>query len=205
MKFRKLAALATVVIGALGVSAGTAYAGPAPLPAENSINYEAKLEDKSVVTTIDVGAFKVSGDGKTVELQDAKGEAVVSLPLAYQLGDLQFPFDKKVSEDGKSLTLTPVTDPAKATPPIAATGLVLQDVASIEENSAAQSNFATQLGLATAVGGLAGTIIGAAPAVSGFSEDRSVLSRCPPVQLSVPSSVPSLSAARPWSLPASIS
>ncbi len=204
MKFRKLAALATVVIGALGVSAGTAYAGPAPLPAENSINYEAKLEDKSVVTTIDVGAFKVSGDGKTVELQDAKGEAVVSLPLAYQLGDLQFPFDKKVSEDGKSLTLTPVTDPAKATP-IAATGLVLQDVASIEENSAAQSNFATQLGLATAVGGLAGTIIGAAPAVSGFSEDRSVLSRCPPVQLSVPSSVPSLSAARPWSLPASIS
>ncbi len=39
--------------------------------------------------------------------------------------------------------------------------LKLNDVASPEENLKAQQNFASQLGIATAVGGLVGTIIGA--------------------------------------------
>ncbi|MGW0017508.1 ammonium transporter [Rhodococcus sp. NPDC003382] len=169
MKLRKLAAVATMTIAAMGITAGTSYAAPAEA-AQDEINYEAKVEGDSVVTVIDAGAFKVSGDGESVELQDADGNAVLSLPLAIQLGDLQLPLEREISEDGKTLTLTPVTDPSKATPvapedkvapSLTPVSLKLQDVASPDENMKAQNNFSSQLGIATAVGGLLGTIVGA--------------------------------------------
>ncbi len=168
MKFRKLAAVAAMTIAAVGLTAGTSYAAPA-VTAPEKINYETKAEGESVVTVIDAGTFQVSGDGKNVELQDGDGNAVVSLPLAFQLGDLQLPFEREISEDGKTLTLTPVTDMSQATPvapedkvtpgltPVA---LKLQDVASPEENLKAQQNFSSQLAIASAVGGLTGGIIG---------------------------------------------
>lgn len=168
MKFRKLAAVAAMTIAAVGVTAGTSYAAPA-VTAPEKINYETKAEGDSVVTVIDAGSFAVSGDGKSVELQDSDGNAVVSLPLAIQLGDLQLPFEREISEDGKTLTLTPVVDPAQATPVdpedkvapgLNPVSLKLNDVASPEENLKAQQNFASQLGIATAVGALVGTIIG---------------------------------------------
>ncbi|WP_068154510.1 hypothetical protein [Rhodococcus phenolicus] len=176
MKLRKLAAVATMTIAAMGITAGTSYAAPAEA-AQDEINYEVKAEGNSVVTVIDAGAFQVSGDGKSVELQDADGNAVVSLPLAVQLGDLQLPFEREISEDGKTLTLTPVTDPSKATPVapedrvargLTPVSLKLADVASPEENLKAQQNFSSQLGIATAVGGLSGTIIGALVGGLGF-------------------------------------
>ncbi|CCW10891.1 ammonium transporter [Rhodococcus aetherivorans] len=176
MKFRKLAAVAAMTIAAVGVTAGTSYAAPA-VTAPEKINYETKAEGDSVVTVIDAGSFAVSGDGKSVELQDSDGNAVVSLPLAIQLGDLQLPFEREISEDGKTLTLTPVTDPSKATPVepedkvapgLNPVSLKLSDVASPEENLKAQQNFASQLGIATAVGGLTGTVIGAIVGGLGF-------------------------------------
>ena len=165
-----------MTIAAMGITAGTSYAAPAE-SAQDEINYEVKAEGNSVVTVIDAGAFQVSGDGKSVELQDADGNAVVSLPLAVQLGDLQLPFEREISEDGKTLTLTPVTDPSKATPVapedrvargLTPVSLKLADVASPEENLKAQQNFSSQLGIATAVGGLSGTIIGALVGGLGF-------------------------------------
>jgi len=166
MKLKKLAAVATMTIAAMGITAGTSFAAPA---AQDEINYESRIDGRSVVTVIDAGTFKISGDGESVELQDANGNIVVSLPLAVQIGDLQLPFQREVSEDGKTLTLTPVLDLSQAVPvapedkvalglsPIA---FELQDVASPEENLAAQNNFTSQLGVAQAAGGLAGTIIG---------------------------------------------
>lgn len=166
MKLRKLAAVATMTIAAMGITAGTSYAAPA---APDEINYESKVDGQSVVTVIDAGAFQVSGDGQSVELQDDAGNTVVSLPLAVQLGDLQLPFEREISEDGKTLTLTPSTDLTQATPVapedkvvpgITPVALKVTDVASPEENLKAQQNFASQLGIATAVGALVGTIIG---------------------------------------------
>lgn len=176
MKLRKLAAVATMTIAAMGITAGTSYAAPAEA-AQDEINYEVKAEGDSIVTVIDAGAFQVSGDGKSVELQDGDGKAVVSLPLAIQLGDIQLPFEREISEDGKTLTLTPVTDPAKATPVapedkvargLTPVSLKLSDVASPEENLKAQQNFSSQLAIATAVGGLTGTVIGALVGGLGF-------------------------------------
>lgn len=167
MRMKKLAATAVLSIAALGVGAGTAYAAPAA-PAADGINWSSNVEGKSVVTTIDAGAFKVSGDGKNVELQDGKGNTVVSLPLAYQLSNLQFPMEQKVSEDGKKLTLTPVFDLGKAKPIAAEVradkaigGIAIKDIASPEENLMAQQTFSSQLAIATASGGLIGTIVGA--------------------------------------------
>ncbi|NLU61633.1 ammonium transporter [Rhodococcus sp. HNM0563] len=166
MKLRKLAAVATMTIAAMGITAGTSYAAPA---AQDEINYESHVDGQSVVTVIDAGAFQVSGDGQSVELQDNAGNTVVSLPLAVQLGDIQLPFEREISEDGKTLTLTPVTDLSQATPVapedkvaqgITPVALKVTDVASPDENLKAQQNFASQLGIATAVGGLTGTIIG---------------------------------------------
>ncbi|WP_226437402.1 ammonium transporter [Rhodococcus yananensis] len=170
MKLRKLAAVATMTIAAMGITAGTSYAAPEAPATQDEINYEANIVDDSVVTVIDAGTFQVSGDGQSVELQDDAGNTVVSLPLAIQLGDLQLPFEREISEDGKTLTLTPSTDleqatpvapEDKVTPGLTPVALKVTDVASPDENLAAQQNFASQLGIATAVGGLIGTIIGA--------------------------------------------
>jgi len=177
MKLRKLAAVATMTIAAMGITAGTSYAAPEAPATQDEINYEANIVDDSVVTVIDAGTFQVSGDGQSVELQDDAGNTVVSLPLAIQLGDLQLPFEREISEDGKTLTLTPSTDleqatpvapEDKVTPGLTPVALKVTDVASPDENLAAQQNFASQLGIATAVGGLAGTIVGAIVGGLGF-------------------------------------
>lgn len=166
MKLKKLAAVATMTIAAMGITAGTSYAAPA---AQDEINYESKIEGDSVVTVIDAGEFQVSGDGESVELQDNAGNTVLSLPLAIQLGDLQLPFEREISEDGKTLTLTPTTDLNKAVPvapedkvgpSITPVALKLTDVASPDENLKSQQNFISQLGMATAIGTVAGAIIG---------------------------------------------
>lgn len=161
MKLRKLAAVAAMTAAAMGVAAGTAYAAPAPAPAQDEINFESKVEDQSVVTTLDAGAFKVVDEGDTVEIKDNEGNTVISMPLAVQLNGFEIPLAEEVSEDGREITLTPQLD--KTTPVAPADrveGIALQDVASPEENLLAQQTFGAQLAIATASGGLVGTIIG---------------------------------------------
>ena len=168
MKLKKLAAVATMTIAAMGITAGTSYAAPAAQD-ENAINYEVRPDGESIETVIDAGQFRISGDGESVELQDDDGNTVLSLPLAIQLGDLQLPFEREISEDGKTLTLTPPTDLSKAVPvapedkvgpSITPVALKLTDVASPDENLKSQQNFISQLGMATAIGTVAGAIIG---------------------------------------------
>ncbi|MCY4666814.1 MAG: ammonium transporter, partial [Rhodococcus sp.] len=60
--------MTALAVAAVGASTGIASADPS-----TDVNYEAKVVDKSIVTTIDAGLFKVSGDGKSVVLQDSKG------------------------------------------------------------------------------------------------------------------------------------
>jgi hypothetical protein len=167
MRLKKFAATSLMAIAALGVGAGTSYAAPAA-PAPETIDWSSKVEGQSVVTTIDAGGFKVSGDGQNIELQDNAGKAVVSLPLAFQLNSLKFPMEQKISEDGKTVTLTPVFDLGKAKPVTPADrgdrtvgNIAIKDIASPAENLSAQQTFSAQLAVATASGGLIGTIIGA--------------------------------------------
>ncbi|MFF0817789.1 ammonium transporter [Rhodococcus sp. NPDC003318] len=172
MRMKKFAATSLLAVAALGIGAGTSHADPAP----ETIDWTSNVEGHSVVTTIDAGAFKVSGDGTSIELRDSTGKPVVVLPLAFQLNTLQFPVEQTISEDGKTVTLTPVFDLGKAksisgdvtAQPINGAGLAIKDIASPEENLKAQQNFSSQLAIATASGGLMGTIIGAIAGGLGF-------------------------------------
>lgn len=165
MNMRRLTATAALAIGSLAVWTGTALADPT-LPADppaaeqgaEEIGYEAHIEDDTVVTTLDAGAFRVADDGKTVAVQDSQGNDLLILPLTFYLGDQQLPLESEVTEDGKVLKLIPGTpEPAVEKP----AGL-FNSVASPLENQRASQEFQTQLGLATGVGGLVGGLIGAA-------------------------------------------
>lgn len=152
MNVRKFAATAVLVIAAMGVTAGTSNADPAPA----EVKYESSVVGKDVVTTLEGGFFSVTSDGKAVEVKDTGGHALVSLPLAYNVGDLQFPLTEQVSDNGTKLSLTAVTDVTKA---VARPGL--HNVASVDENQRAMGAFSSQLGIAMAIGGLSGLTVGA--------------------------------------------
>ena len=157
MDLRRLAATAVLVTAALGVGAGTSYAAPAtPTAKPQGIDYVVKLVDKTVVTTLKGGTFDVEKDGKSVDIKDAAGHEVMNMPLSFKVDDVSYPYASKVRDDGKTLDLTP---PAN----VKTNGkrLFVKPVASPAENQSAQASFATQFGIATAVGGFTGTVIGA--------------------------------------------
>ncbi|OZF55161.1 hypothetical protein CH293_06510 [Rhodococcus sp. 14-2470-1b] len=167
MKLSKLVVSAAFVAAAMGLASGTAYAQPAtdaPAPSEEgtageNIGFESNLEDRTIVTTIDAGVFKVADDGKTVDVLDSTDKVVVTLPLSFNLGGLNFPYEQNVDNDGKTLRLVPQLDLTKASANSRSIGAT--PVASPEENLKAQQTFSSQLGLATAIGGFTGTAIGA--------------------------------------------
>lgn len=144
-------ALTATVITVMGVGVGTAHADQsAP-----DIGYETTLVDgQTVVTTLDSGSFDVAADGRTVDLADDLGRTVVNLPLYYTVGPLEYPLLHEVSSDNRTLKMTPDLDITKARPAV-------KPVASLIENQRAQDAFATQFGIATAIGGFTGTAVGA--------------------------------------------
>jgi len=158
MKLSKLVVTSALVAAAMGLASGTAYAQPDSSSTTPDTNYSVELEDRAIVTTIDAGVFKVADDGKTVDVLDAADKILVTLPLSFNLGGLNFPYEQNVDDNGKTLRLIPNLDFTKASANSRSIGATT--VASPEENLAAQQNFSSQLGIATAVGGLTGTIIG---------------------------------------------
>ncbi|HEY5854142.1 MAG TPA: ammonium transporter [Aldersonia sp.] len=151
MRFLRLTALASFVVAAVAVGAGTSYAQPAPTP----IGYEVKLVDKTIVTTLDNGRFDVAADQRSVDIEDAAGNTVLTLPLSFALDDVAHPYGVALRDDDRVLELTPDMDPAKASPSL------LRPTASLLENQRAQQAFATQFGIATAIGSFTGLVVGA--------------------------------------------
>ena len=146
---RKIAtALTPLLIGA-AVGAGVVHAEPAT----RDIGYRTELIGNTIVTTLTHGTFAVAGE--TVAIRDESGATVLSLPLAVLDGDTEYPLPHAVRDNGRVLELIAVKDAAQARPAV-------QPVASPQENYAAQANFASQFGIATAIGGFIGTALGAA-------------------------------------------
>lgn len=176
MKLHKSAVGAAMVAAALMLGAGTTHAEPAPAPAE-TINYAVQLLEKTVVTTLKGGTFSIvekEGDpatggtpdgkpiaeeakGKIVEIRDDKGALVVSMPLDFTANGIAIPVKSEVKKDGAVLEITPEKPAALDT----SRPLAVQAIASPIENQRAQSEFASNFGIATAVGGFVGTAIGA--------------------------------------------
>ncbi|VFA94025.1 Uncharacterised protein [Nocardia farcinica] len=159
MLFRKLSAVVVPLLAAVTVGASTAQAQPAPAPVPD-IGYEAKLVGDKIVTTLTGGTFQVNN--ATVDIRDAAGNAVVTLPLAFREAGLEYPLGHQVREDGRVLELTAVKDTSKARP------VPVTPVASLEENQRAMDAFAAQFGIATAIGGFIGTALGALVGLTGI-------------------------------------
>ncbi|KQU28369.1 MULTISPECIES: hypothetical protein [unclassified Rhodococcus (in: high G+C Gram-positive bacteria)] len=168
MTLRRLVATSAIAIASLGVATGTAYAQPATTtpsatttesaPAENSeLNWASRVEAGGVVTTVDAGMFRAADDGKTVDLVDEEGNTILSLPLSFNLNGVEFPYGVEYTDEGRTVKLIPNL----AAPMGLAPNALENTVASPAENTAAEQSFASQLGLATSIGGLTGTIIGA--------------------------------------------
>ncbi|RDI63239.1 hypothetical protein [Nocardia pseudobrasiliensis] len=180
--------MGALVVGAMTVGLGTAHAEPAA-PAAKGINYSVQLVDaqqpgtpKSVVTRLQGGTFQLSktevaakpGEEATqvdtVDIKDAEGATVVTLPLTYTFAGQQVQVKPEIKGEGKELelvpdkTVAPIANQTQVEPQqITRDGnrVVLKDVASPIENQRAMNDFASKFGIATAVGGFVGTAIGA--------------------------------------------
>ena len=82
---------------------------------------------------------------------------ILSLPLSFNLNGVEFPYGVEYTDEGRTVKLIPNL----AAPMGLAPNALENTVASPAENTAAEQAFASQLGLATSIGGLTGTIIGA--------------------------------------------
>ncbi|MRH90946.1 hypothetical protein GFY24_26490 [Nocardia sp. SYP-A9097] len=166
MKFSKAVATSALLIAAVGVSAGTAYADPTPVmpsliggidqganQALPGIGWKTRIEGDSVIVDTDSGSLTT--DNGQLQVRDAQGAVVVGLPLAYSLNDLEYPIDAAV--DGLRATLTPRKDVASAHHVD-----LVRPVASVETFDAAVGAAATQLGLVTSIGTMLGTVVGGA-------------------------------------------
>ncbi|GAB2636746.1 hypothetical protein ABI214_17855 [Prescottella soli] len=173
MKLTKFAATSALVIAAMGVGAGTAYADPAP--SADAVGYTAHVDGRSVVTVLDAGGFRVTSDGKFVEIQNAAGTVLQALPLSYRLGDREFSIAPLV--EGRTLTLTPETGPAKAKPADVAQPFIgPTNIAALGDNLAVFDKLAEGLTSAVTVGSLIGTLVGA---VIGCVAAGSTIAACP--------------------------
>lgn len=155
MMIRKIVAAVVPLLATTTVGAAVVHAEP-PTP---DVGYRTELVGKTVVTTLTNGTFELAGEN--VAIRDESGATVMSLPLAVREGATEYPLPHAIREDGRVLELTAVKDVAAARP-------AAEPVASPQENYAAQANFASQFGLASAIGGFIGTAIGALVGLTGI-------------------------------------
>ncbi|MFE9575510.1 hypothetical protein ACFYO1_03930 [Nocardia sp. NPDC006044] len=161
MLMRNFAATATLLIAALGVSAGAVNAAPAA-DADAPINFTAESTDSQAIVSIDAGSIVVEGDA--LKIKAANGNVVAGTPLKFRIDEFEFPIAADVA--GRTATLTPQLDMAKATyKPVA---LPFEDKApwktEYDREQAAWSRMTGTISLgasiATLVGGLGGAAVG---------------------------------------------
>ncbi|MRH87887.1 hypothetical protein GFY24_10570 [Nocardia sp. SYP-A9097] len=111
MKIRTVVATAVLGAGVITASTGIVHADPA-LATTSAVNYTAAQHGDSAVITTDAGSIAVDRD--TLVVKAADGQLLASLPLSFHLDDKIFPIAAVV--DGRTATLTPILDPARATP-----------------------------------------------------------------------------------------
>jgi hypothetical protein len=165
MKMKKFAAVSVLVIAAVGITSGTAYADPTPAPAAGTgvqtdilpgIHYTANVVDNSVVLKTDFGSLTTKGT--QFQVLDGGGRLVAGMPLTYLKDGMEWPIAAQI--DGKTATFTPSTNPADARPASMLQPVSAKDIGGVDFNTALNTA-ATQFELATAVGTLLGTIVGA--------------------------------------------
>ncbi|PPJ32613.1 hypothetical protein C5E45_21300 [Nocardia nova] len=155
MKLQRLTAISALVVGAITAGTTAAQADPAAAPQPAAIKYSMKLVDKTVVTTLQGGAFRIAADGKSYAITHPRGVTVVSLPTEVRVAGTEVPVKPVVDNDGTALELTSQRTATVDEP------VTVQVIASPMENHRAMNEFETNFGVATAVGTFLGTAVGA--------------------------------------------
>jgi hypothetical protein len=165
MKLRSTVPAAAMVIGAMTIGLGSAHAEPAAPAPEPPVSYSIKLVDKTVVTTLKGGTFELAKSSEDVKendlynIKDDRGNLLVSLPVGFKVGESEVPVKPVLKNDNKVLELTPEQGVA-VDQKVNTVNVVAKPIASAIENQRAQNEFASQFGIATAVGGFLGTATG---------------------------------------------
>lgn len=151
--------LTRFVVGSAGVVAVIATSVVAAHGAPAGIGYTAQAVGDSVVLTIDSGSLDTADD--RLEIRDDAGELRAALPLGYHLDNRRWPIDARI--EGDTVTLTPIRNPARATPAPGTTDPLKNVVLDPKSDGFKRSlsNFTAVVGVGTVVGSLLGTITGA--------------------------------------------
>ncbi|MEV0354823.1 hypothetical protein AB0H71_02060 [Nocardia sp. NPDC050697] len=176
MRIRQYLGAAAMSIAAVTIATGSAHAAPPAATDDTTITaevlpgvgYTADIVDNSVVLSTDAGSLTIV-DGR-FQILDQQGNLLAGLPLTYRRDNADYPIVAEVA--GRTITLTPVTDPAAATPAIdvdhsaavpqadAVARIVAGYSTPQERESAALGRLVQQVSVASIVGAMLGTIIG---------------------------------------------
>ncbi|RMI32781.1 hypothetical protein EBN03_12625 [Nocardia stercoris] len=119
----------------------------APAYAETDAQYQAGIVGDSVVTVLDNATFALAPDSQAVTARDNSGRDIFTLPLAFELDGARHPLIQRISDDGRTLALTPDTG--------------LRPIASAMTNQHALSEFVSTMSTGMLTGTVAGFVIGA--------------------------------------------
>ncbi|WP_040793923.1 hypothetical protein [Nocardia higoensis] len=109
MLFKKFAATSALLIAAIGVTAGTVHAEPAP--ADNgAINFTAQATDTQSIISIDSGSLVV--EDNALKIKAVNGDTIAGTPLTFRVDEFEFPIAAEISD--RTATLTPQLDMEKA-------------------------------------------------------------------------------------------
>ncbi|MFJ9368754.1 hypothetical protein ACIRRA_30610 [Nocardia sp. NPDC101769] len=142
MNLRTTAFAAVTAAGAMTLAVAPAHADPDSAP-----RYRAAVVGDSVVTVLDDATFTLAPDAGSVLARGSDGRQLLTLPMAFDLDGTRHPIAPQISDDGRTLVLTPDTG--------------LRPIASPLENQKALDEFASKMTTGTLVGTVGGFVIGA--------------------------------------------
>ncbi|WP_069162042.1 hypothetical protein [Nocardia altamirensis] len=160
MLMRKFAVSSALLIAALGVTAGTVNAAPAPEAESGAVNFTANATDTQSIIKTDSGSMVVE-DG-VFKVKAANGTTIAGTELKFRVDEFEFPIAANIS--GNTATLTPQTDMAHATyKPVA---LPFEDKApwknEYDREQAAFNRLKDTIAMGATIGTLVGGLGGAA-------------------------------------------
>jgi hypothetical protein len=162
MTIRSIMTTAALTLTAIGTAAGAASAAPPTPGSPNTtertdvapgIHYTAGIVDQSVMLRTDAGSLTTRS--AQFQVLDEGGNLVTGFPLTYQRDGKDWPIAVQI--DGNTAALTLSTDPATA---VASRTPMAHPVDAQTDFNNAIGVAANNMGLATAVGALGGTIVG---------------------------------------------
>ena len=154
MRIGKASVISVLVIAAMGIGTGIVHANPA----SPSVNYQTTVgsDGRSVHTTLENGTFRIASAGNAVDIVNASGTTLVSLPMAYSVRGSAFPISAAIDDGGRALTLTP--DAASPIQDIDARGDAYQNMI-VQWQRGWSNDGGVSAGIGTAIGAVVGCLL----------------------------------------------